>query len=101
MGGVPNALGPSSTLGSLGTSHQWHHKSRASLRGLACAHSVAGTSQGEVLNTTSPTLSSQASACFIISVIIKSNKYSIRVSVLFDSGALACFIDKDFAECYK
>ena len=32
MGGVPNAPGPLSTLGSLGPSHQWRHKSRASLR---------------------------------------------------------------------
>ena len=48
MGGVPNASGPSPTLGSLGPSHQWHHKSRASLRGPPCAHGVAGTPQGEV-----------------------------------------------------
>ena len=48
MGGVPNAPGPSPTLGSLGPSHQWHHKSRASLRGPPCAHGVAGTPQGEV-----------------------------------------------------
>ena len=48
MGGVPNAPGPSPTLGSLGPSHQWRHKSRASLRGPPCAHGVAGTPQGEV-----------------------------------------------------
>ena len=48
MGGVPNAPGPSPTLGSLGPSHQWCHKSRASLRGPPCAHGVAGTPQGEV-----------------------------------------------------
>ena len=48
MGGVPNVPGPSPTLGSLGPSHQWRHKSRASLRGPLCAHGVAGTSQGEV-----------------------------------------------------
>ena len=48
MGGIPNAPGPSPTLGSLGPSHQWHHKSRASLRGPPCAHGVAGTPQGEV-----------------------------------------------------
>ena len=48
MGGVPNAPGPSPTLGSLGPSHQWRHKSRASLRGPPCAHGVVGTPQGEV-----------------------------------------------------
>ena len=48
MGGVPNAPGPSPTLESLGPSHQWRHKSRASLRGPPCAHGVAGTPKGEV-----------------------------------------------------
>ena len=48
MGGVPNALGPSPTLGSLGPSHQWRHKSRASLRSPPCAHGVAGFPKGEV-----------------------------------------------------
>ena len=48
MGGVPNAPGPSPTLGSLGPSHQWRYKSRAPLRGPPCAHGVAGTPQGEV-----------------------------------------------------
>ena len=48
MRGVPNAPGPSLTLGLLGPSHQWCHKSRASLRGPPCAHGVAGTPQGEV-----------------------------------------------------
>ena len=48
MGGVPNASGPSPTLGSLGSSHQWRHKSRVSLRGPPCAHGVASTPQGEV-----------------------------------------------------
>ena len=54
MGGIPNAPGPSPTLGSLGPSHQWHHKSRASLRGPPCAHGVAGTPQGEVRDTGPP-----------------------------------------------
>ena len=48
MGGVPNAPGPSPTLGSLGPSHQWRHKSWVSLRGPPCAHGVAGTPQGDV-----------------------------------------------------
>ena len=54
MGGVPNAPGPSPILGSLGPSHQWHHKSRASLRGPPCAHGGAGTPQGEVRDTAEP-----------------------------------------------
>ena len=53
MGGVPNAPGPSPTLGSLGPSHQWRHKSQASLRGPPCAHGVAGTPQGEVRDSAS------------------------------------------------
>jgi hypothetical protein len=40
--------GPSPTLGSLGPSHQWRHKSRVSFRGPPCAHGVAGTPHGEV-----------------------------------------------------
>ena len=51
MRGVPNAPAPSLTLGLLGPSHQWCHKSRASLRGPPCAHGVAGTPQGEVRDT--------------------------------------------------
>ena len=43
--------GPSSTLGSLGPSHQWRHKSRVSLHGPPCAHGVSGTTHGEVRNT--------------------------------------------------
>jgi hypothetical protein len=40
--------GLSPTLGSLGPSHQWRHKSRVSLRGPPCAHGVADTPHGEV-----------------------------------------------------
>jgi hypothetical protein len=43
--------GPSSTVGSLGPSHQWRHKSQVSLRGLSCAHGVGGTPHGEVCDT--------------------------------------------------
>ena len=52
MGGNLNAPGPSPTLGSLGPSHQWRHKSRASLQDPPCAHGVAGTPQGEVCDNT-------------------------------------------------
>ena len=54
MRGVPNALGPSLTLGLLGPSHQWCHKSWASLRDPPCAHGVAGTPQGEVRDSAAP-----------------------------------------------
>jgi hypothetical protein len=47
----PKRPGPSPTLGSLGPSHQWCHKSRVSLRGPPCAHGVAGTPHGEVRDT--------------------------------------------------
>ena len=36
-------MGPSHTLGSLGPSHQWRHKSWVTLRGSPCAHGVSGT----------------------------------------------------------
>jgi hypothetical protein len=49
----PKRPGPSPTLGSLGPSHQWRHKSRVSLRGPPCAHGVAGTPHGEVRDTKS------------------------------------------------
>ena len=51
VGGVSNAPGPSSTLGSLGPSHQWRHKSQVSLWDPCCAHGVGGTSKGEVHDT--------------------------------------------------
>jgi hypothetical protein len=40
--------GPSPTLGSLGPSHHWRHKSRVSLRSPPCAHGVSGIPYGEV-----------------------------------------------------
>jgi hypothetical protein len=40
--------GPSPTLGSLGPSHQWRHKSQVSLQGPPCVHGVGGTPYGEV-----------------------------------------------------
>ena len=42
--------GPLLTLGLLGPSHQRHYKSRVSLRGPPCAHSVFGTPHEEVRN---------------------------------------------------
>ena len=44
-------IGASPTLGSLGHSHQWRHKSWVSLRGPPCAHGVSGTPHEEARNT--------------------------------------------------
>ena len=46
-------LGPSPTLGSLGPSHQRHHKSRVLLQGPLCAHVVSGAPHGEVRDNVS------------------------------------------------
>ena len=49
MGGRRSqCLGPSPTLGSLGPSHQWRHKSRMLLQGSPCVHDVSGTPNREV-----------------------------------------------------
>ena len=65
MGGIPNAPKPSSTLGSLGPSHQWRHKSRASLRGPPYAHGVVGIPQEEV--------------CDSVTIVCKFNKLYFEV----------------------
>ena len=41
-------LGPSPTLGSLGPSFQWRHKSQVSLWGPPCVHGALGILHGEV-----------------------------------------------------
>ena len=51
--------------------------------------------------STGPILSSEPSTCFTIPLRVKFNDHSIKVSALLDSGASACFIDKDFAERHK
>jgi len=51
--------------------------------------------------STGPVLSSEPSSCFTIPLRIRFNNCSIRISALLDSGASACFIEKDFAECHK
>ena len=51
--------------------------------------------------STGPILSSEPSTCFIIPLRVKFDDHSIKVSALLDSGASACFIDKDFAERHK
>ena len=51
--------------------------------------------------STGPILSSKPSTCFTIPLRVKFDDHSIKVSALLDSGASACFIDKDFAERYK
>ena len=51
--------------------------------------------------STGPILSSEPSTCFTIPLRVKFDDHSIKVSALLDSGASACFIDKDFAERHK
>ena len=51
--------------------------------------------------STGPILSTEASPYFIILFRIQFEFCSITVNALLDSGALACFIDKDFAEYHK
>ena len=48
-----------------------------------------------------PILSSEPSSYFTIPLRIRYDDRSVKVSALLDSGASACFIDKDFAERYK
>ena len=51
--------------------------------------------------STGPILSSEPSTCFTIPFRVKFDDHNIKVSALLDSGASACFIDKDFAERHK
>jgi hypothetical protein len=48
-----------------------------------------------------PILISKASSSFTVPFIIKMNFSSIKVHALLDSGAFACFINKDFVDCHK
>ena len=52
MGGMHSQRqGPSPTLGLLGPSHLWRHKSRVSFRGPPCAYNVVDIPHGEVHDT--------------------------------------------------
>ena len=46
-------------------------------------------------------LTSKASTCFTIPLRTKMNFSNIKIHVLLDFGAFACFIDKDFADRHK
>jgi hypothetical protein len=48
-----------------------------------------------------PILTSEASSCFTILVIVKINSSNIKIRALLDSRAFTCFIDKDFVNCHK
>ena len=48
--------------------------------------------------STGPILSSEASPCFLVPLLLKFDSCSVKTKALLDSGASACFIDKDFAE---
>jgi hypothetical protein len=45
-----------------------------------------------------PILTFEVSLCFIVPLIVKMDSSSIKVHALLDSGASACFMDKDFIE---
>ncbi len=45
-----------------------------------------------------PILTSEASPCFLVPLLLKFDSHSIRTKALLDSGASACFMDKDFAK---
>jgi predicted aspartyl protease len=48
-----------------------------------------------------PILTSEASPCFTVPLIVKMDSNSIIVHTLLDSGASACFMDKDFVNYHK
>lgn len=66
-----------------------------------CPATVGTVRLANKAQSTGPILSSEASPCFIIPLTLKFESRSIQVSALLDSGASACFIDKDFAERHK
>ena len=87
MGGVSNALGPSSTLGSLGSSHQWLRKSWTSPRSPPYAHGVAGTPQGEVYDTHPHQMESMpSSTIFVVGTPILKSPSSLDVTLCFLLG---------------
>ena len=54
-----------------------------------------------VAQSTCPILSSEPSPYFTILLIVQYESHSIKVSVLLDSEASTCFIDKDFMKYHK
>jgi hypothetical protein len=48
-----------------------------------------------------PILTSKASLCFIVSLIVKMDSSSIKVYALLNSGTSTCFMDKDFIDRHK
>ena len=46
-------------------------------------------------------LTSKASPCFIVPLVVKINSSSSKVHALLDSGTFVCFMDKDFVDRYK
>jgi hypothetical protein len=45
-----------------------------------------------------PILTSEASPCFIVPLLVKTDSSSIKVHALLDYGTSACFMDKDFVD---
>jgi hypothetical protein len=48
-----------------------------------------------------PILTSEASPCFTVPIIVKLDSSSIKVHALLDSGASACFMEKNFVDRHK
>jgi hypothetical protein len=48
-----------------------------------------------------PILTSEASPCFTVPLIVKMDSSSIKVHALLDFRTFACFMDKDFIDRHK
>jgi hypothetical protein len=48
-----------------------------------------------------PILTSEASPCFTVPLIVKMDSINIKAHALLDSGASAYFMDKDFVDHHK
>ena len=80
-------------------SKRWTHNFTSGKR--RCLATLGTVRLANNAQFTSPILSSKPSTCFTIPLRIKFDNHSIKVSALLDSGASACFIDKNFVERHK
>ena len=82
--------------------HESGRETRSFTSGKRRCPAILGTVRlANNVQSTGPILSSESSTCFTIPLRVKFNDHNIKVSALLDSRALACFIDKDFAERHK
>ena len=78
---------------------RWTHSFTSGKR--RCPATLGTVRLANNAQSTGPILSSEPSTCFTIPLRVEFDDHSIKVSALLDSGASACFIDKDFAERHK